>query len=79
VRGPSQFTPGRYVNLIEAIAMAGGPDEFANLDNVTIIRKNGNELTTIPFRLGGAMKGNLSQAAASAIPQIQVGDTVIVP
>jgi len=79
VRGPNQFTPGRYVNLIEAISMAGGPDEFANLDNVTIIRKNGNQLTTIPFRLGGAMKGNLSPAAASTIPQIQTGDTVIVP
>ncbi|WP_231848695.1 polysaccharide biosynthesis/export family protein [Sphingobium sp. SYK-6] len=79
VRGPSTFTPGRYVNLIEAITMAGGPDEFANLDNITIIRKKGKELTSIKFRLGGAMKGNLSETAAQAIPQIQVGDTVIVP
>ncbi|MCW2349588.1 polysaccharide export outer membrane protein [Sphingobium sp. B12D2B] len=79
VRGPSSFTPGRYVNLVEAIAMAGGPDEFANLDNVTIIRKNGNELSALRFRLGGAMKGNLSEEAARAIPQIQTGDTVIVP
>lgn len=79
VKGPSTFTPGRYVNLVEAIAMAGGPDEFANLDNVTIIRKNTTELTSIKFRLGGAMKGNLSEAAARAIPQIQSGDTVIVP
>jgi polysaccharide export outer membrane protein len=79
VRGPSTFTPGRYVNLVEAIAMAGGPDEFANLDNITIIRKRGTELTAIRFRLGGAMKGNLSEAAARDIPQIQTGDTVIVP
>ncbi len=79
VRGPSTFTPGRYVNLVEAIAMAGGPDEFANLDNITIIRKQGAELTAIRFRLGGAMKGNLSAEAARDIPQIQTGDTVIVP
>ena len=79
VRGPSTFTPGRYVNLVEAISLAGGPDEFANLDNVTIIRKNGNELTTVKFRLAGVMRGNLSDAAARAIPQIQTGDTVIVP
>ena len=39
VRGPGNFTPGRYLNVMEAIALAGGPDEFANLDNVTIIRK----------------------------------------
>ena len=79
VRSPSTFTPGRYVNLVEAISLAGGPDEFANLDNVTIIRKNGSELTTVKFRLAGVMRGNLSDAAASAIPQIQTGDTVIVP
>ena len=79
VRGPSTFTPGRYVNLLEAIAMAGGPDEFANLDNVTINRKNGNEMTSIKFRLGGAMKGNLPESVARTIPQIQTGDTVIVP
>ncbi len=79
VRSPSTFTPGRYVNLVEAIAMAGGPDEFANLDNITIIRKNGSELTAIKFRLGGAMKGNLSDTAARAIPQLQTGDTVIIP
>lgn len=79
VRAPSTFTPGRYVNLMEAIAMAGGPDEFGNLDNITIIRKEGNALKTIRFRLGGAMKGNLSEAATSDIPQIQSGDTVVVP
>jgi polysaccharide export outer membrane protein len=79
VRSPSTFTPGRYVNLVEAIAMAGGPDEFANLDNVSVIRKNGDELSSLRFRLGGAMKGNLTDAAARAIPQIQTGDTVIVP
>ena len=79
VRNASTFTPGRYINLVEAIAMAGGPAEFANLDNVTIIRKNGGELTSIRVRLGGAMKGNLPDDAGSIIPQIQSGDTVIVP
>jgi polysaccharide export outer membrane protein len=79
VNNPSTFTPGRYVNLVEAVAMAGGPAQFANLDNITIIRKQGGELTSFKFRLGGAMKGTLSEEAARAIPQIQSGDTVIVP
>lgn len=79
VRNPSTFTPGRYVNLVEAIAMAGGPAEFANLDNIIIIRKKGSELAAIRFRLGGALKGNLSDAAARDIPQIETGDTVIIP
>lgn len=79
VRGASTFTPGRYINVIEAIAMAGGPDEFANLDNVTIIRKTDRGLSSIRVRLGNAMKGNLSAAAARSIPAIESGDTVIIP
>jgi polysaccharide export outer membrane protein len=79
VNSPSSFTPGRYVNLLEAIALAGGPSEFANLDNVTIIRKTDHGLVALHYKLGGAMKGNLSSEAAKNIPQIERGDTVIVP
>ncbi len=79
VRGPGTFTPMRYVNVLEAIAAAGGPDEFASLDNVTIIRKTPNGLTSIRVRLGGVMKGNIPGSAANEIPQLQVGDTVVVP
>lgn len=78
VRNPGAFTPMRYVNVLEALAAAGGPDEFANLDNVTIIRKTDKGLNAIRVRLGGAMKGNIGSASAE-IPQIEVGDTVIVP
>lgn len=77
VRSPGNFTPMRYVNVLEALAAAGGPDEFASLDNVTIIRKTEQGVTAIRVRLGGAMKGNVSNA--NEIPQLQVGDTVIVP
>jgi polysaccharide export outer membrane protein len=68
-----------YVNVLEALAAAGGPDEFANLDNVTIVRKSGSGLSSVRVRLGGVMKGNIPAAAAKEIPQIEVGDTVIVP
>lgn len=79
VKGPGNFTPGRYVNIVEAIAMAGGPDEFANLDNVTIIHKTANGLVAQRVRLNSTMKGNISEVSANAIPQLEVGDTVIVP
>jgi polysaccharide biosynthesis/export protein len=79
VRGAGTFSPGRYINVLEAVALAGGPDEFANIDNVTILRKSAKGLTAERVRLGGAMKGNLSGAASGTIPEIQVGDTVIVP
>ncbi|HWI86116.1 MAG TPA: polysaccharide biosynthesis/export family protein [Sphingomonas sp.] len=79
VKSASTFAPGRYVNLIEAIAMAGGADEFANLDNVTIIRKTDKGLVATRVRMQGLMKGNLPGSLASTVPQIEVGDTVIVP
>lgn len=78
VKGPGNFTPGRFVNVMEAIAMAGGPDEFANLDNVTILRKNATGLSSQRIRLSAAMKGNVSDATKD-IPQLEVGDTVIIP
>lgn len=78
VKGPGTFTPGRYVNIIEALALAGGPDEFANVDNVTIVRKTGNGITTLKARLGPALKG-ARDLTTDSILQIEGGDTVIVP
>jgi polysaccharide biosynthesis/export protein len=78
VRGPGNFTPGRYLNVMEAIALSGGPDEFANLDNVTIIRKTATGITLLKLRLAAAFKG-ARDLTAEALPQIESGDTVIVP
>lgn len=78
VRGPGNFTPGRYLNVMEAIALSGGPDEFANLDNVTIIRKTPAGITLLKLKLAAAFKGARDLSAAS-LPQIESGDTVIVP
>ena len=80
VKGPGTFTPGRYVNVLEALTIAGGPDEFANLDNVVIVRKTAIGLTTIRARLSGIFKGAIPAGGlATSIPPIESGDTVIVP
>lgn len=82
VRGPGTFTPGRYVNVLEALSMAGGPTEFANLDNVVIIRKVGDELRAFRLQVGSVVKGNVSSrddGTLSSIIRIESGDTVIVP
>jgi polysaccharide export outer membrane protein len=80
VKGGGIFAPSRYVNVLEAIALAGGGDEFANLDNVRIIHRAADgSLSAERVRLGQAMKGNLPDNIAEAIPEIRPGDTVIVP
>lgn len=81
VKSPGTFTPGRFITLLDAIALAGGGDEFANLDNITIIRKTPQGMVSIKARMGAVMKGSVDtrELAAGKIPEIQGGDTVIVP
>lgn len=80
VKAPGTFSPGRYVNVLEALSMAGGPGEFANLDNVLIIRKSGEQLTTLTVRLAPLFKlgTDTKDVARANILRIETGDTVIV-
>lgn len=82
VNSPGTFTPGRYVNVIEALSMAGGPNEFANLDNILLIRKVGDKLEGFRLRISSVFRGGSSlddSGALSSIVTIQPGDTLIVP
>lgn len=81
VKSPGTFTPGRYVNVLEALSMAGGPNEFANLDNVLIVRKVGDQLDTFRVRIAPLFKSGAdnSDVLRANIQRLQSGDTVIVP
>ncbi len=82
VKAPGTFTPGRYVTVLEALSMAGGPNEFANLDNVLVLRKTGDHVQAFRLRLGAVFRGggNLEDSGAlDSVTTIQPGDTVIVP
>jgi polysaccharide export outer membrane protein len=79
VRSPGTFTPGRYVNALEALAIAGGPSEFANTSGAKIIRKAGNQLYVVPLRLQDALRGDSNTLSRNEIPRIESGDTLVVP
>jgi polysaccharide export outer membrane protein len=81
VRNPGTFTPGRYINALEALSIAGGPTEFAQLGGVVIIRKEPTGLRSFRVRLNDVLKGSPSanDLSPAAIPDIQSGDTVVVP
>ncbi len=81
VRQAGAFAPGRALNVLEALSLAGGPAEFANLDNVTVLRKQGGQLVAIRARLAPLFKANPSAAdlSPSNVVAILPGDTVIVP
>lgn len=77
VGSPGTFTPGRYVNALEALAIAGGPSAFANMGSAKIIRKAGDRLFVVPVRLQDALKGDIS--TLNALPRIESGDTLVIP
>lgn len=79
VRSPGTFTPGRYVNALEALAIAGGPSEFANLGGARLIRKVGDRMVVLPLRLQDALRGDPTALTPNEIPRIQSGDTLVVP
>ncbi|WP_308515789.1 polysaccharide biosynthesis/export family protein [Sphingomonas flavescens] len=79
VRGPGTFTPGRYVNALEALAIAGGPSEFANTNGARIIRKAGDRLFVVPVRIGDALRGDTARINQTDLPRIESGDTLVIP
>ena len=84
VKQPGAFTTGRYINVLEAVALAGGPADFADMGNVRILRKTGGgagngSLSVIRVRLSDTLKGNPSDRDLAGLPQMESGDTVIVP
>lgn len=78
VRAPGAFTPGRYITVLDAISLAGGPAEFANMDNVAIIRRENGKLTTLRVKLASVFRGGDDVSRANVIPLV-AGDIVIVP
>ncbi len=80
IKNPGSFTPGHYVNVLEAISVAGGPTEFADLGKTKIYRKRGGQLTVIDVKLDNAMKGSPTQGDLnSGLVELQSGDVVVVP
>jgi polysaccharide biosynthesis/export protein len=78
VKNPGTFTPGRYVNALEALTMAGGPADFADTGKARIVRKVGQQLQNVPVQLNSVLKGN-DVPRPGDVPAIQSGDTLVVP
>lgn len=75
VNKPGEFIVNPRVDVMQALSMAGGTTAFAALNNIMIIRRNGNQQTTLPFRYQDVAKGrDLAQNI-----ELQSGDVVVVP
>lgn len=75
VNKPGEFYANRNVDVIQALSMAGGPNPYAAVNKIKIIRRADGEQKTFYFRYADIEKGkNLEQNIV-----LQGGDVVVVP
>jgi len=82
VRTPGSFAIGRSVNVVQALSLAGGPAEFADVGNAVIIRQSENGQTVDSVNLSEVLKGGRSLKPgpqAKALPLLRTGDVLVVP
>jgi len=75
VQNPGQFIMNPMIDVMQALALAGGTTPFAELNEIKILRRSGNKQTLIEFRYADIARGrNLQQNII-----LQSGDVIIVP
>ncbi len=75
VNKPGEFVVGSPVNVMQAIAMAGGLTPFASPGSITVLRKVGHQEEVFPFSFNDVAKGLMPQENRTLKP----GDVVVVP
>ena len=75
VNKPGEFPAGRYVDVLQALSMAGGLTPFASENGIKVMRKEGGRDLVFPFRYSDVKNGeNMEQNI-----QLKGGDVVVVP
>ena len=69
------FVMGRPIDVMQAIALAGGATPFADLGGIRILRRTAGKLVSIPFSYGEVESGRKLEQNIL----LQGGDTVVVP
>lgn len=75
VNKPGDFPVGRYVDVLQALSMAGGLTPFADANDIRVMRREGERQVVLPFEYGRVVRGQkLDQNI-----QLRAGDVVVVP
>lgn len=75
VTSPGQYTVGRYVDVLQAITLAGGLTPFADRNGIRVIRRKDGGEQVFKFNYGQVQKGvKLEQNIL-----LQPDDVVVVP
>jgi len=75
VNKPGDFAIGRYVDVLQALALAGGLTPFADPRGIKVIRRQDGKDVVLPFNFSAVTRGeNLEQNI-----RLQGGDVIVVP
>jgi polysaccharide export outer membrane protein len=75
VNRPGEINANPQVDVMQALSIAGGTNPFAQVNDISILRRTENGLESIPFRYGDIEKGKrLEQNIV-----LQAGDVIVVP
>lgn len=75
VEKPGEYMVGRYVDVLQALTLAGGLTPFAKESEIKILRKQGDKEVVIPFDYGAVKRGRQLDQNIT----LKSGDTIIVP
>ena len=74
VNRPGQIPLNRNIDVLQALAMAGGLNVFANREDIRIFRKSGDQTMVIPFNYTAVTEDNRLEGNIL----LQRGDVVVV-
>jgi polysaccharide biosynthesis/export protein len=75
VNKPGEFVAGRYIDVLQALSMAGGLTPYAAENDIKVLRKRGGKDEVFEFQYSDVRRGrNLEQNIT-----LQGGDVVLVP
>jgi polysaccharide export outer membrane protein len=72
---PGEIIANPHVDVLQALAIAGGMTPFAQVNDISVLRRTSSGLVSIPFRYGDMEKGKRLEQNII----LQAGDVVIVP
>jgi polysaccharide export outer membrane protein len=75
VSRPGDFALARPLDVMQALSLAGGATPYANLDDIQILRREGDHQVALSFSYGDVGRGK--RLAQNVL--LQSGDTVVVP
>ncbi len=82
VRTPGSYTSGRAVDILQALSMAGGLADFADVKHAVILRQTASGQVVEPVTLAKLLKGARrldAGALAAPLPTLRSGDILVVP